>query len=74
MIGKKKYLDKKRIPEMYTSGTTGKPKGICTINKHIQIGYYLLASITAVELSISKEDNALIVMPLCHANSFNFFC
>ncbi|MDC3057234.1 AMP-binding protein [Alphaproteobacteria bacterium] len=55
---------------MYTSGTTGKPKGV--VRNHV--GYYLLASITAVELSISKEDNALIVMPLCHANSFNFFC
>ena len=55
---------------MYTSGTTGKPKGVVR-NHH---GYYLLASITAAELSISKKDNALIVMPLCHANSFNFFC
>ena len=55
---------------MYTSGTTGKPKGV--VRNHN--GYYLLASITAVELSISKKDNALIVMPLCHANSFNFFC
>ena len=40
---------------MYTSGTTGKPKGV--VRNHN--GYYLLASITAVELSISKKDNAL---------------
>jgi fatty-acyl-CoA synthase len=55
---------------MYTSGTTGRPKGV--VRNHN--GYYLLAAITAIELSISKQDNALIVMPLCHANSFNFFC
>ena len=55
---------------MYTSGTTGKPKGV--VRNHL--GYYFLSSITAIELSIKKNENALIVMPLCHANSFNFFC
>ena len=33
----------------------------------------MLSFVTAAELSIVREDNALIVMPLCHANSFNFF-
>ena len=55
---------------MYTSGTTGKPKGV--IRDHE--GYYLLSAITAIELKIKKNDKALLVMPLCHANSFNFFC
>ncbi len=55
---------------MYTSGTTGKPKGV--LRNHS--GYYMLSFVTAAELSIVREDNALIVMPLCHANSFNFFC
>lgn len=55
---------------MYTSGTTGKPKGVV----RSQGGYYLLSNTTAIELSIKKNDTALIVMPLCHANSFNFFC
>ena len=55
---------------MYTSGTTGKPKGVVRSHK----GYYLLSSITAIELKITKLDKALLVMPLCHANSFNFFC
>ena len=54
---------------MYTSGTTGKPKGV--LRNHS--GYYMLSFVTAAELSIVREDNALIVMPLCHANSFNFF-
>ena len=53
---------------MYTSGTTGKPKGV--VRNHS--GYYMLSFVTATELSIVREDNALIVMPLCHANSFNF--
>ena len=55
---------------MYTSGTTGKPKGVVRNHK----GYYLLSCTTAIEINITKSDNALLVMPLCHANSFNFFC
>ena len=55
---------------VFTSGTTGKPKGV--IRNHE--GYYHLSSITSIELKIKKEDKALLVMPLCHANSFNFFC
>ena len=55
---------------MYTSGTTGTPKGVARNHS----AYYILSFITAIELSIKKEDMALLVMPLCHANSFNFFC
>ena len=55
---------------MYTSGTTGKPKGV--VRDHN--GYYNLSLITAVELGIKKEDKPLLVMPLFHANSFNFLC
>lgn len=55
---------------MYTSGTTGRPKGV--IRNHR--GMAMIALVTSVELSIRTSDNALLVMPMCHANSLNFFC
>ena len=55
---------------MYTSGTTGRPKGV--IRNHR--GMAMIALVTEVELSIRASDNALLVMPMCHANSLNFFC
>ncbi len=55
---------------MYTSGTTGRPKGVVRSHE----GYYHLSKTTVIEIQIKKNDNALLVMPLCHANSFNFFC
>ena len=54
---------------MYTSGTTGNPKG--AIRSHR--GMAMLALMTEVELSLARGDNALLVMPMCHANSLNFF-
>ena len=53
---------------MYTSGTTGKPKG--AIRKHQ--GSYLIALATALEMGFSKDDTGLLVMPMCHANSLYF--
>ncbi len=53
---------------MYTSGTTGKPKG--AIRNHR--GGAMLSLVTDVELGISRHDSALLVMPLCHANSLYF--
>lgn len=55
---------------MYTSGTTGNPKGAI----RNQRGMSMLSLVTAVELSIQSQDDALLVMPMCHANSLNFFC
>jgi acyl-CoA synthetase (AMP-forming)/AMP-acid ligase II len=53
---------------MYTSGTTGKPKG--AIRSHE--GSALIALATALEMRFSSEDTGLLVMPLCHANSLYF--
>ena len=53
---------------MYTSGTTGKPKG--AIRNHQ--GSYLIALATAIEMCFSKDDTGLLVMPMCHANSLYF--
>lgn len=54
---------------MYTSGTTGKPKGVVRSHK----AAVLLSLVTETELGIHREDGALLVMPMCHANSLNFF-
>ncbi len=54
---------------MYTSGTTGSPKG--AIRSHR--GMAMLALMTEVELGLHRRDHALLVMPMCHANSLNFF-
>jgi fatty-acyl-CoA synthase len=53
---------------MYTSGTTGRPKG--AIRSHA--GNTLLALAAALELGFGHDDVALLVMPLCHANSLYF--
>ncbi len=53
---------------MYTSGTTGRPKG--AIRSHG--GSALIALATALEMGFQREDTALLVMPLCHANSLYF--
>ncbi len=54
---------------MYTSGTTGHPKG--AIRSHADMA--MLALMTAIEFRIHRQDHALLVMPMCHANSLNFF-
>lgn len=54
---------------MYTSGTTGRPKGAVRSHR----GMSMLALMTAVELKLHRRDDALLVMPMCHANSLNFF-
>ena len=53
---------------MYTSGTTGKPKGV--IRSHE--GSALIALATALEMGFGAHDTALLVMPMCHANSLYF--
>jgi acyl-CoA synthetase (AMP-forming)/AMP-acid ligase II len=50
---------------MYTSGTTGKPKGAIRSHQSYAL-FYLLNSI---EFGFSRDDVGLTVMPLCHVNS-----
>ena len=54
---------------MYTSGTTGNPKG--AVRSHQ--GAANMALVTAIELGLNRDDGALLVMPMCHANSLYFF-
>jgi acyl-CoA synthetase (AMP-forming)/AMP-acid ligase II len=54
---------------MYTSGTTGSPKGVLR-NNHSGA---MLALVTEIELGLHRTDGGLLVMPMCHANSLNFF-
>jgi acyl-CoA synthetase (AMP-forming)/AMP-acid ligase II len=50
---------------MYTSGTTGRPKG--AVRSHQS--YALFWLLNAVELGFGRSDVGLAVMPLCHVNS-----
>jgi len=50
---------------MYTSGTTGRPKG--AIRSHQS--YALFYLLNAVEFGFGRGDTGLAVMPLCHVNS-----
>lgn len=50
---------------MYTSGTTGKPKG--AIRSHES--YVLFYLINEVETGFTRNDTGLLVMPMCHVNS-----
>ena len=53
---------------MYTSGTTGNPKGAIRTNE----ANALIALLTAVDMGFNAEDVGLLVMPMCHANSLYF--
>ena len=53
---------------LFRSGTTGRPKG--AVRSHE--GNTLIALATALEMGFTRQDTALLVMPLCHANSLYF--
>ena len=50
---------------MYTSGTTGKPKGVVRTHESFT-AFYL---INIAEFGFNRDDIGLLVMPMCHINS-----
>jgi fatty-acyl-CoA synthase len=50
---------------LYTSGTTGRPKGVIRSHESYVAHYF----ITDVEHAANSDDIGMIVMPLCHVNS-----
>jgi fatty-acyl-CoA synthase len=50
---------------LYTSGTTGKPKGVIRSHESYVAHYF----ITDLEHAANSDDIGMIVMPLCHVNS-----
>ncbi len=50
---------------MYTSGTTGKPKGVIRTHEG-NLGQYLLSDLG---MGVRPTDCVMLVMPMCHINS-----
>jgi fatty-acyl-CoA synthase len=53
---------------MYTSGTTGKPKGVMKSHRSMFMQYFIMI----YDHVFSFDDVTLLVMPCCHINSLNY--
>ncbi|MBW2347754.1 MAG: AMP-binding protein [Deltaproteobacteria bacterium] len=50
---------------MYTSGTTGRPKGVLRTHEANMAQYYL----NNINMGVLPTDKVMLVMPMCHVNS-----
>ena len=50
---------------MYTSGTTGRPKGVMRTHESNVSQYYL----NNINMGVRPTDKVMLVMPMCHVNS-----
>ncbi len=53
---------------MYTSGTTGKPKGAVRTHESYTAQYLL----SNMNMGVRTDDKILLVMPMCHVNSIYY--
>ena len=51
--------------QLYTSGTTGRPKGVLRSHR----SYVAFFLINAIEFQLHRDDIGMVVMPMCHVNS-----